>query len=177
MNKREEREHKFKLLFQSQFYEDAEIPVQLRQYFASPDYEDGESTIHLENLPPEKEEQLEKAVQDIVWRLPEIDAVINRHTEGWTTKRMTRTDLTALRLALYEIRYDEEVPEKVAINEAIEIARKYGSEDSSSFVNGVLGRILRPTELWEKKGKAGKNTDAELRQDQRNRQILIHRKK
>ena len=62
--------------------------------------------------------------------------------EGWTTARMPKVDLTLLRLALYEISY-EELPAGVAINEAVELAKKYGSDNSSSFINGVLGRIVR----------------------------------
>ena len=55
---------------------------------------------------------------------------------------MGKVDLTVLRLALYEMRYEESVPEKVAINEAVEIARKYGGDDSPSFVNGILAKLV-----------------------------------
>jgi N utilization substance protein B len=58
---------------------------------------------------------------------------------------MSRVDLSVLRLAVYEIRYDEDVPVKVAINEAVEIAKKFGGEDSGSFVNGILGKIAGKT--------------------------------
>ena len=58
---------------------------------------------------------------------------------------MSRVDLTLLRLGLYEMLYDDSVPYKVAINEAVELAKKYGGDDSFSFVNGILGRLARET--------------------------------
>jgi N utilization substance protein B len=74
---------------------------------------------------------------------PELDEKINQVAEGWKTKRMSRVDLTIIRLALYEILYDDQVPEKVAINEAVELAKKYGGDESSSFINGVLAKLVR----------------------------------
>ncbi len=142
MNKREERDHKFKLLFSTQFYPGDEIPTQMERYFDSPDYEDGDGLIHIEELTDEEQQELESSVQKIVDRLPELDERINSSAEGWKTDRMTKTDLTAIRLALYEISYDETVPDKVAINEAIELAKKYGGNESGSFVNGVLARLV-----------------------------------
>ena len=57
---------------------------------------------------------------------------------------MGKVDLTILRLAVYEIEWDEEVPQGVAINEAVELAKRYGGEESPSFINGVLGKIVNP---------------------------------
>ena len=143
MNKREERDHKFKLLFCTQFYPGQEIPEQLARYFESPDYEDGDGVVHLENLSAEDQQRLEAEVEKITEKLPELDARIDAAAEGWKTDRMTKTDLTAIRLALYEIEYDEAVPEKVAINEAVELVKKYGAEDDYQFVNGLLGAVAR----------------------------------
>ena len=56
---------------------------------------------------------------------------------------MARVDLTIIRLALYEILFDDQVPEKVAINEAVELAKKYGGDESPAFINGVLARLVR----------------------------------
>ena len=129
MNKREERDHKFKLLFCTQFYPGQEIPEQLARYFESPDYEDGDGVVHIENLSEEDQQRLEAEVEKITAKLPELDARIDSAAEGWKTDRMTKTDLTAIRLALYEIEYDETIPDKVAINEAVELAKKYGATD------------------------------------------------
>lgn len=59
------------------------------------------------------------------------------------TNRMGKVEVSLLRLATYEILYDEEIPEKVAINEAVELAKRYGTDDSSSFVNGILGELVK----------------------------------
>ena len=73
--------------------------------------------------------------------LEEIDQILNDYSRGWKTTRMSRVDLTALRLAVYEMKFDEDVPVGVAINEAVELAKMFGGEDSGSFVNGILGKI------------------------------------
>ena len=76
-----------------------------------------------------------------VEKLDEIDAMINKQAKGWTTQRMGKVDLTILRLAVYEIVFDEDVPTGVAINEAVELAKRFGQEESSGFVNGVLAKF------------------------------------
>jgi N utilization substance protein B len=73
--------------------------------------------------------------------LEELDGILNEYSRGWKTSRMNRVDLTALRLAVYEMKFEPDVPVGVSINEAVEIAKNFGGEDSSSFVNGVLGKI------------------------------------
>ena len=73
--------------------------------------------------------------------IPEIDALINEQTTGWKTGRMNKADLTILRLAVYEMKWDEDIPVKVAINEAVELAKKYSSDEGPSFINGVLAKI------------------------------------
>lgn len=78
-----------------------------------------------------------------VWRnLAEIDEAISKHLLHWKLERLARTDRGLLRLAVYEMRFDPEVPAKVALNEALEIGRKFGGEESSRFLNGVLDAIL-----------------------------------
>ena len=77
----------------------------------------------------------------IVDKLPEIDADINQIAMGWSTERMSKVDLTIIRLAIFEIKYDDEVPTGVAINEAVELAKRYGQDESSVFVNGILAKF------------------------------------
>ena len=81
--------------------------------------------------------------QAVLENTEEADALINQYAKGWQTRRMARVDLSLIRLALYEIRHDDTVPDKVAINEAVELAKQYGGDDSPSFVNGILGKIVR----------------------------------
>lgn len=71
----------------------------------------------------------------------EIDALISEAAENWQLNRMAVVDRNILRMAAYELLYREDIPPKVSINEAIEIAKKYGNEDSGKFVNGILDKI------------------------------------
>lgn len=128
MTRREIREEVFKMAFQVEFYGEEEINEQL--------------TLFLE----EKEElgdhaeYVEEKCKDLLEKIPQIDTLINEKVEGWKTSRMAKVDLTLIRLAIYEIQY-EKLPVKVAINEAVDIAKKYGTDHSPSFVNGVLAKF------------------------------------
>lgn len=78
-----------------------------------------------------------------VWQhRAEVDEIISRHLEHWKLERLTRTDRGLLRLAVYEMKFNPEVPDKVAINEAVEIGKKFGGEESGRFLNGVLDAVL-----------------------------------
>ena len=82
-------------------------------------------------------------VKGTMQHIEEIDRLIEFHTIGWKKERIARVDLAIIRLAIYEIVFNNEVPDSVAANEAIELAKKYSTEESGSFVNGVLGKIIR----------------------------------
>lgn len=73
----------------------------------------------------------------------EIDGLIQRHSTKWKMNRISRVALSILRLAIYEILYEREIPDKVSINEAVELAKKFGTQEDASFVNGVLGAVAR----------------------------------
>ncbi len=79
----------------------------------------------------------------ITEKIPEIDARLNETARGWKTNRFGSCDLAILRLAVYEMLYDEQIPQGVAINEAVELAKTYGGDESPAFVNGILGEIAR----------------------------------
>ncbi len=74
--------------------------------------------------------------------LDEIDEIISSKLRNWTIDRVAKVDLSILRLAIYELKYTQDVPQKVVINEAIEIAKEYSTEKSNKFINGVLGAIV-----------------------------------
>lgn len=76
-------------------------------------------------------------------KLPELDAIIEPALQNWSKDRLTRVALTVLRLAVYEMKFEDDTPVSVAINEAVEIAKKFGGADDASFINGVLGSIAR----------------------------------
>ena len=75
--------------------------------------------------------------------LPQIDEKLTVSSTGWKLSRMNKVDLAILRLGTYEALYDEDIPVGVALNEAVELAKKYGGDDSSSFVNGVLAKVVK----------------------------------
>ena len=132
MGRREMREHIFKLLFLREFNEAAEMPEQIKLYFDN-----------MEELAPAEQAYMEDKYNKIQEHLEEIDQLLNEISTGWKTKRMGRVDLNILRLAVYEMKYDEDVPVKVAINEAVEIGKTFGGEDSASFINGILVKVAR----------------------------------
>lgn len=132
MRRREQREHIFKLLFMAEFNSEEEMDEQLAMYFDS-----------LEEVEEKDTEYMSEKYKNVLEHLGEIDELLNETSKGWKTKRMSRVDLTALRLAVYELKFDTDVPTGVAINEAVELAKRFGGEASGSFVNGILGKIAR----------------------------------
>lgn len=82
-------------------------------------------------------------VAGVAERRQELDRLIEAHAEGWSIARMPSVDRTILRVACYELRYRPDVPQAVAIDEAVEAAKELSTEDSGRFVNGVLGAIVR----------------------------------
>ncbi len=132
MSRRELREQIFKFIFRIEFHDMEEMKEQESMFFD--DYE-------LEITEKDAAYISEKS-NKILEKLQEIDELINTHAKGWTTERMSKVDLTIIRLAVYEIKFDETVPTGVAINEAVEIAKKFGQEESSGFVNGVLAKFV-----------------------------------
>lgn len=147
MTRRESREHCFKMLFCQDFYPAEEKELQLKKYFEAPledeTGKDGTDLIlHQVNMPEEDRVWLEKRTGQVMARIPEIDEQIDKVAEGWKTKRMGRVELTILRLAVFEMKFDQDIPEKVAINEAVELAKKFGGDESPAFVNGILAKMV-----------------------------------
>ena len=126
------REHIFKILFRAEFYNKEEL-IQQTDYYVS----------ELSSAKDKEIEYIKDKTLAIIDNLPEIDEIINENSDGWPTNRLEKAELTIMRLAVYEIRFDEEIPNVVAINEAVELSKKYGSDNSSSFVNGVLAKIIK----------------------------------
>ncbi len=89
-------------------------------------------------------------VEGVVSNLSEIDKIIINYAKNWSLERITNIDRNILRVAIYEILYLDNVPKNVSINEAIELAKKYGTKSSFSFVNGVLGKIDKDDKILKK---------------------------
>lgn len=85
----------------------------------------------------------QRLIKGIFAHLSELDSLIEKYAENWRVERMPLTDRNILRLALYEIIYESDIPIGVSINEAVELAKAYGTDDSGRFVNGLLGRLVR----------------------------------
>ncbi len=145
MNRSECRETIFKLLFIRQFSEQEEMPDQMKLYLDSL-REGREEVAYGESLNEDDVAYITDKVDAVIGEIPEIDALLTETSEGWKTSRMNKVDLTILRLAVYELLRDEKIPTGVAINEAVELAKRYGGDDSPSFVNGILGKIARQAE-------------------------------
>ncbi|MCI8713505.1 MAG: transcription antitermination factor NusB [Ruminococcus sp.] len=132
MIRTELREHIFKMLYQVEFHGAEEMQEPLRLYLDALGHATEDDKAYMQNK-----------YGAVAGRLPEIDKLLNENTQGWKTKRMNKVDLAILRLAVYEMAWDEDIPTKVAINEAVELAKRFGGDDSPSFVNGVLGKVAR----------------------------------
>ena len=134
MNRHEQREQVFKLLFRDEFHTAQEMDQQVKLFF-----EDEE----LSGISEKDMEYIAQKHEKIREKLAELDKLLDEKAENWKVSRMGKVELTVLRLALYEMIYDEEVPEGAAINEAVEIAKTYGQESSGSFVNAVLAKFVK----------------------------------
>jgi N utilization substance protein B len=133
MNRTELREQIFKLLFRVEFNPMEEMPEQEELFTTTGDKE----------FSSQDAEYIRTKYEAIADKLTEIDEAINKETKGWDTGRIAKVDLTIIRLAIYEIKYDESVPTGVAINEAVELAKKFGQDGSPAFVNGVLAKFAQ----------------------------------
>ena len=130
MTRRETREHIFLMLFRKDFHEVTEMNEQAELYISE-----------LEKPTMEEYAYLTSRFHSILDRLGEIDTILSEASSGWKLNRMGKVDLTVLRLAVFELKFDDDIPDKVAINEAVELAKKFGGDDSPAFVNGVLAKL------------------------------------
>ena len=135
MKRSELREHIFRMIFGYEFNSDAEMPEQMQLYFEQLDEEDG--------VPTEAEvTYIRDKALNVILKTEEIDELLNTNTKGWKTSRMNKVDLSILRLAVYEMKWDDEIPAGVAIDQAVELAKKYSGDEGPSFINGVLAKLV-----------------------------------
>lgn len=132
MTRRELRTHTFKLLYRTFFYDSEGMKEQEDLFFDDPELQ----------IDVFDSEYVRNRVDSIIDKIDEIDDAIDSKTDSWKVNRMNYVDLTIIRLAYYEINYDDDIPMAVAINEAVDLAKIYGGDESSSFVNGVLAKLL-----------------------------------
>ncbi len=131
MSRRQLRERIFKLLFRIEFNKLDEMKEQQDLFFVE------------DTITEEDQAYITGKYEQIVAKLSEIDQALSEKAEGWDLPRMGKVDLTILRLGVYEIQYDEDVPVSVAINEAVELAKKFGQDESGPFINGILAKFAK----------------------------------
>lgn len=133
MGRHEQREQVFRLLFQVEFHPAEDMPRQMRLFV-----EDNEAIGTTRDA-----DYIEARCKAVCGEIPQIDKLIDENTVGWDTKRMGKVELAVLRLAVYELCYDDDIPAGVAIDEAVEIAKMYGQDNSGGFVNAILAKIVK----------------------------------
>lgn len=131
MSRKQIREQIFKILFRIEFHNREDLDEQI---FLCLDEADG--------ISDKDAAYIRDKAKHIAEHLDEIDAMVNESAERWKTGRMGKAELAIIRLAVYEMKYEEGIPVSVAINEAVELAKVYGSENGSGFVNGILARLV-----------------------------------
>ena len=120
-------------MFQAEFHPAQDMPRQMRLFV-----EDNEEIGSQKDA-----DYIEKRCQTVFRELPGIDRLIDENTVGWNTRRMGKVELAVLRLAVYELRFDEDIPAGVAIDEAVELAKQYGQDNAGGFVNAILAKIVK----------------------------------
>ena len=130
MSRREMREHIFRLIFRMDFHPEDEMTEQEDLYLDN-----------LVGLSEEERQYIQSKADAVRGMKEELDGQIDAVADKWKTGRMTKVDLTVIRLAAYEILHDADVPTGVAINEAVELAKRYGTDQSASFVNAILAKL------------------------------------
>lgn len=126
------REEIFKIVFRIPFNDKEEMTEQIE--------------FSMEDLDAKSEENksyIRDKVTGILGKLDEIDQQISGHCEGWNFNRIGKAEIAIMRIAVYEMLYEEDIPNKVAINEAVELSKQYCDEDAKGFINAVLGKIER----------------------------------
>lgn len=129
MNRIQQREQAFFLVFQNQFK-------------LSIEEEDNSIELYSENVEQVGDYAID-LYHGVLEHQEELDEIITSFSKGWKINRIPKVNISILRLAIYEMKYVDDVPDSVAINEAVELCKKYSSKEDSSFVNGILGSYSR----------------------------------
>ena len=140
MSRSKLREKVFQLLFRIAFGSEEEYEEHAVLFFADEEQE---------TLTEKEQKQIRDKYDQILAHLDQIDAQINEKSVGWNVSRLGKVELAIMRLAVYEILFDDTIPGSVSINEAIELAKKYGAQESPAFVNGVLAKFVPKKEKKE----------------------------
>lgn len=138
MSRRKARDITFKYIY-STLYGESDISDTIESIITAEKEE-------LEALEGEEKKYFDTVIEGIKESEDKIDSIILSKLKNWTIERIFKIDLAILRLAVYEIMYTSDIPKKVAVNEAVELAKKYGNDSSANFVNGVLREVIKDKE-------------------------------
>ena len=138
MSRKTAREVAFKMIFASNFQVEEIIPEDIAEEILK-------ETENSDEINNEDMEYIKDVVHGVYTNIMTLDDKIKNHLKGWTMDRICKTDLAILRLAIYEILYRQDIPYKVSVNEAVELAKLFSEDNSPSFVNGVLAEIISNT--------------------------------
>ena len=134
MSRKIAREVAFKIIFETTFQEDEKISKLMDELLANAEekYE----------VNSEDDKYIQEITEGVKEKESELDELIKKHLKGWTMERLNKVDVAILRLAIYEILYREDIPYKVSVNEAVELAKIFSEDASPAFINGVLAEII-----------------------------------
>lgn len=139
MSRKVAREIAFKLVFAGNFQEEEINVDEMTETLVKELNKANE--VNKEDL-----EYIKSISKGVSEKVSELDEAISKHLKGWKMERICKTDLAILRLAIYEILYREDIPYKVSVNEAVELAKSFGEDSSPAFINGVLAGIVKDSE-------------------------------
>ena len=142
MNRRQTREAALCMIFDYSFHTEGDGNEQLELYLDN--FQDKDAKNISEEL--RQDDYFTKAYFGVISNLEELDEIIVTCSKKWSSARISRVSKSILRLALYEIIYMKDIPEQVSVNEAVELAKKFDSDESYTFVNGILGAYIRSRE-------------------------------
>lgn len=147
MTRREIRDKIFKIIFTAEFNTPEEMEDQLQLAFDTemPGDEEDDPMLYV-SVSDDDRAYITDKVRNILAHREEIDSTISKISEGWKLSRIGKEELAILRLGVYEVVYDDTIPEKVAINEAVELAKKYCDASASKFVNALLAKLVKKDE-------------------------------
>ena len=153
MSRKLAREIAFKIVFSNNFqFEDTEIndlenteeirKAQLLENIIGDKNSEEDTKNVNDDISAEDKKYITEVTEGVAEKIEELDEKIKPYLKGWTMDRIGKTDLAILRLAVYEIFYRDDIPYKVSINEAVELAKSFCDDSSPSFINGVLAGII-----------------------------------
>jgi N utilization substance protein B len=132
MSRRTARKHIMRILFQTDFHKDETLDSLITTY-----------CLETEQIPEADLVFVRSQLEGILSKETELVEAINSSSKDWTVERMSKLDAAILKLAFYEIMFCEDIPDRVSINEAVELAKEFSSDEAPAFINGILGGFIR----------------------------------